>query len=139
MGAHTCWFLIMCYWHGVFFISWKSLFSSTYYSFYYLILWLFLKFQHYEGDVSDLELYFVILNNEYGEQAEEELLPGGKSTRVTNENVITFIHLVANHRLNFQVIYPHSVLFQPTALCNITIFLWRTFLCEMHIHFIVVA
>jgi len=52
-----------------------------------------------------LELYFVIVNNEYGEQTEEELLPGGKNTRVTNENVITFIHLVANHRLNFQVKY----------------------------------
>ncbi|MCD9644904.1 E3 ubiquitin-protein ligase upl6 [Datura stramonium] len=62
---------------------------------------IFLK--HYEGDVSDLELYFVIVNNEYGEQTEEELLPGGKSIRVTNENVITFIHLVANHRLNFQI------------------------------------
>ncbi|KAJ8573968.1 hypothetical protein K7X08_010479 [Anisodus acutangulus] len=59
--------------------------------------------QHYEGDVSDLELYFVIVNNEYGEQTEEELLPGGKSIRVTNENVITFIHLVANQRLNFQI------------------------------------
>lgn len=43
------------------------------------------------------------MNNEYGEQTEEELLPGGKNLRVTNENVITFIHLVANHRLNFQV------------------------------------
>ncbi|XP_068495991.1 E3 ubiquitin-protein ligase UPL6 isoform X3 [Phaseolus vulgaris] len=62
---------------------------------------IFLK--HYEGDISELELYFVIVNNEYGEQTEEELLPGGKNTRVTNENVITFIHLVANHRLNFQI------------------------------------
>ncbi|XP_075085690.1 E3 ubiquitin-protein ligase UPL6 isoform X1 [Nicotiana tabacum] len=62
---------------------------------------IFLK--HYEGDVSNLELYFVIVNNEYGEQTEEELLPGGKSIRVTSENVITFIHLVANHRLNFQI------------------------------------
>ncbi|XP_051127667.1 E3 ubiquitin-protein ligase UPL6 isoform X2 [Andrographis paniculata] len=62
---------------------------------------IFLK--HYDGDISELELYFVIVNNEYGEQTEEELLPGGKSTRVTNENVITFIHLVANHRLNFQI------------------------------------
>lgn len=59
--------------------------------------------QHYGGDISQLELYFVIDNNEYGEQTEEELLPGGKSKRVTNENVITFIHLVANHRLNLQV------------------------------------
>ncbi|KAL0457533.1 UNVERIFIED_CONTAM: E3 ubiquitin-protein ligase UPL6 [Sesamum latifolium] len=61
---------------------------------------IFLK--HYGGDISELELYFVIVNNEYGEQTEEELLPGGKNIRVTNENVITFIHLVANHRLNFQ-------------------------------------
>ncbi|XP_048570079.1 E3 ubiquitin-protein ligase UPL6 [Triticum urartu] len=62
---------------------------------------LFLK--HYKGDLSDLELYFVIVNNEYGEQAEEELLPGGREMRVTNQNVITFIHLVANHRLNYQI------------------------------------
>ncbi|CAA7388281.1 unnamed protein product [Spirodela intermedia] len=62
---------------------------------------LFLK--HYNGDISELELYFVIVNNEYGEQKEEELLPGGKNLRVTNDNVIMFIHLVANHRLNFQI------------------------------------
>lgn len=62
---------------------------------------IFLK--HFEGDVSELELYFVVVNNEYGEQSEEELLPGGKNMRVTNDNVITFIHLVSNHRLNFQI------------------------------------
>ncbi|CAL5443392.1 unnamed protein product [Camellia sinensis] len=62
---------------------------------------IFLK--HYEGDTSKLELYFVIVNNEYGEQTEAELLPGGKSIRVTNENVITFIHLISNHRLNSQI------------------------------------
>ncbi|GMI70233.1 ubiquitin protein ligase 6 [Hibiscus trionum] len=62
---------------------------------------IFLK--HYKGNISELELYFVIVNNEYGEQTEEELLPGGKNIRVTNENVITFIHLVSNHRLNFQI------------------------------------
>lgn len=67
---------------------------------------LFLK--HYQGDLSDLELYFVIVNNEYGEQTEEELLPGGKDIRVTNENVITFIHLIANHRLNFQIRHQSS-------------------------------
>ncbi|XP_028115775.1 E3 ubiquitin-protein ligase UPL6-like isoform X3 [Camellia sinensis] len=62
---------------------------------------IFLK--HYEDDISELELYFVIVNNEYGEQNVEELLPGGKNIRVTNENVITFIHLIANCRLNFQI------------------------------------
>lgn len=50
-----------------------------------------------------MELYFVIVNNEYGEQTEEELLPGGRDMHVTNDNVITFIHLVSNHRLNYQV------------------------------------
>lgn len=62
---------------------------------------IFLK--HYKGDISGLELYFVIVNNEYGEQTEEELLPGGRNLRVTNDNVITFIHLVSNHRLNYQI------------------------------------
>nr|CAD1829721.1 unnamed protein product [Ananas comosus var. bracteatus] len=62
---------------------------------------LFLK--HYQGDISELELYFVIVNNEYGEQTEEELVPGGRDLRVTNENVITFIHLISNHRLNYQI------------------------------------
>ncbi|XP_020590733.1 E3 ubiquitin-protein ligase UPL6 [Phalaenopsis equestris] len=67
---------------------------------------LFLK--HFEGDVSDLELYFVIVNNEYGEQKEEELLPGGKDIHVTKENVITYIHLIANHRLNYQIRHQSS-------------------------------
>lgn len=67
--------------------------------------------QHFKGDVSGLELYFVIVNNEYGEQREEELLPDGKNKRVTNETVITFIHLVANHRLNYQVIQPSFLKF----------------------------
>ncbi|KAI3469241.1 hypothetical protein Pfo_025904 [Paulownia fortunei] len=68
---------------------------------------IFLK--HYGGDISELELYFVIVNNEYGQQTEEELLPGGKNIRVTNENVITFIHLVANDQLNFQLLISGSV------------------------------
>lgn len=62
---------------------------------------IFLK--HYKGDIAELELYFVIVNNEYGEQIEEELLPGGKDIRVTNDNVIKFIHLIANHHLNSQI------------------------------------
>ncbi|PKI75335.1 hypothetical protein CRG98_004271, partial [Punica granatum] len=58
---------------------------------------------NYKGDISELELYFVIVNNEYGEQKEEELVPNGRDMRVTNENVITFVRLVANHRLNLQI------------------------------------
>ncbi|XP_071706652.1 E3 ubiquitin-protein ligase UPL6 [Rutidosis leptorrhynchoides] len=62
---------------------------------------IFLK--HYEGDLADLELYFVIVNNEFGEQKAEELIPDGKNVRVVNSNVIQFIHLVSNHRLNTQI------------------------------------
>lgn len=83
-------------------------FSGSYFSIEVLIFLfpIYCNLQHYEGDISELELYFVIVNNEYGEQTEEELIQGGKNIRVTNENVITFIHLVSNHRLNFQVVWP---------------------------------
>lgn len=56
--------------------------------------------------MSELELYFVVVKNDYGEQTEEELIPGGKDMRVTKDNVIAFIHLVANYRLNYQVCTP---------------------------------
>lgn len=62
-----------------------------------------LSLKHYDGDVSQLGLYFVSENNEYGEQKEEEMLPGGRDMQVTNENVIKFIHLMANHHLNSQI------------------------------------
>lgn len=75
--------------------------------------------QHYQGDISELELYFVVVINEYGEQTEEDLLPGGKDTRVTNENVITYIHLIANHRLNYQVIV-NSLMFFICILLVLT-------------------
>jgi hypothetical protein len=59
--------------------------------------------QHYEGDVVDLGLFFSVENNELGEMAETELIPGGRDIPVTNENKIKYIYLVANHRLNLQV------------------------------------
>ncbi|KAH7436454.1 hypothetical protein KP509_05G020700 [Ceratopteris richardii] len=62
---------------------------------------LFLK--RYEGDLAQLGLYFVIENNEYGEQVQVELLPGGKDLQVSNDNVLIYIHLVANYRLNVQI------------------------------------
>ncbi|GAQ90225.1 E3 ubiquitin protein ligase [Klebsormidium nitens] len=62
---------------------------------------IFLK--HYEGDVVDLGLFFSVENNELGEMAETELIPGGKDIPVSNENKIKYIYLVANQRLNLQI------------------------------------
>ena len=62
----------------------------------------FFHAQRYEGKLLDLELRFVTTNNENADQS-EELLPGGRGMRVTDHNVTTYIHLIANHRLNYQV------------------------------------
>lgn len=64
---------------------------------------MFFSLQNYNGDLSQLGLYFSIENNEYGEQMEVELMDGGKDVPVTNANKIKYINLVANHRLNTQV------------------------------------
>lgn len=37
-----------------------------------------------EGDIAELELYVLIVNNGNGEQTEEELHPGEKHIRATN-------------------------------------------------------
>lgn len=62
---------------------------------------LFLK--HYEGDVSDLGIYFVVESNEFGEVEEKELIPGGRDIPVRNADVFRYIWLVANYKLNIQI------------------------------------
>jgi ubiquitin-protein ligase E3 C len=57
----------------------------------------------YPGNVEDLALTFTVVDNEFGEAAVHELIPGGKDIAVTNENRIRYIYLVANHRLNVQI------------------------------------
>jgi len=59
----------------------------------------------YEGDVSDLALTFSISDSQLGRVREVELIPGGSSIPVTNENRISYIFFVANHHLN-RVIAP---------------------------------
>ncbi|KAI0217696.1 Ubiquitin-protein ligase E3C [Lamellibrachia satsuma] len=62
---------------------------------------LFLK--SYDGDMSELGLDFTVVNNELGEAQMEELKPGGRDIAVTNNNVIEYIHLMADYRLNKQM------------------------------------
>eukprot|EP00116_Pleurobrachia_bachei_P001628 sb/3461890/ len=53
-------------------------------------------------EIADLELGFVVDENTLGKTANIELKPGGSGIKVTKDNVIEYIHLVADHRLNRQ-------------------------------------
>ena len=57
----------------------------------------------YDGKVEDLGLYFAVEQNNYGKVELENLIPHGKDTAVTNANVIKYIHLLANFKLNVQL------------------------------------
>lgn len=62
---------------------------------------LFLK--NYSGNVEELSLNFTVVNNDFGESQVVELKPGGRDIPVTNSNRISYIHLVADYRLNKQI------------------------------------
>lgn len=57
----------------------------------------------YDGDVSDLGLDFTVMNSEFGENEVVELKPGGANIPVTESNKITYIHLMADYKLNRQI------------------------------------
>lgn len=59
--------------------------------------------QHYEGDVSDLDLTFSYDEDYLGEIITHELRPGGKSIPVTNDNKIVYIHLMAHFKMHVQI------------------------------------
>lgn len=60
--------------------------------------------KNYEGDVSELGLDFTVVNSDLGENQIVELKPGGKNIQVNAENRIEYIHLMADYRLNKQVL-----------------------------------
>ena len=47
-------------------------------------------FQHYEGDISDLDLTFSYDEDVMGRIVTHELIPGGKAIPVTNDNKYVF-------------------------------------------------
>uniref|UniRef100_UPI00358E8020 ubiquitin-protein ligase E3B isoform X1 n=1 Tax=Myxine glutinosa TaxID=7769 RepID=UPI00358E8020 len=59
--------------------------------------------KRFDGDVSDLGLTFSYEEDEMGKLVCHELCPGGKTTAVTNENRISYIHLLAHHRMYVQI------------------------------------
>jgi ubiquitin-protein ligase E3 C len=58
-----------------------------------------------KDNVENLDLNFTIDINEFGETKSIELKRGGKDIAVTNENKIEYIHLLADYKLNRQVIF----------------------------------
>ncbi|XP_064460486.1 ubiquitin-protein ligase E3B-like isoform X2 [Ornithodoros turicata] len=59
--------------------------------------------KHYDGDVLDLDLTFSLNEDCMGKLVTHELVPGGKVIPVTNENKISYIHLMAHFRMHVQI------------------------------------
>ncbi|KAM9447065.1 LOW QUALITY PROTEIN: ubiquitin-protein ligase E3B-like [Clarias gariepinus] len=59
--------------------------------------------KRYDGDVSDLGLTLSYDEDVMGQLVCHELVPGGKTIPVTNENKISYIHLMAHFRMHTQI------------------------------------
>ncbi|XP_041078998.1 ubiquitin-protein ligase E3B-like [Polyodon spathula] len=62
--------------------------------------------KRYDGDVGDLGLTLSYDEDVMGQLVCHELIPGGKTTLVTNENKISYIHLMAHFRMHTQIKEP---------------------------------
>ncbi|XP_063769305.1 ubiquitin-protein ligase E3B [Pseudophryne corroboree] len=59
--------------------------------------------KRYDGDIGDLGLTLSYDEDVMGQLVCHELIPGGKSITVTNENKISYIHLMAHFRMHTQI------------------------------------
>eukprot|EP00698_Gefionella_okellyi_P001089 TRINITY_DN1096_c0_g2_i1.p1 TRINITY_DN1096_c0_g2~~TRINITY_DN1096_c0_g2_i1.p1 ORF type:complete len:698 (+),score=143.86 TRINITY_DN1096_c0_g2_i1:1026-3119(+) len=57
----------------------------------------------YEGNVEDLGLTFAYVDNDLGDAYTVDLIENGRNTAVTNRNVVLYIHLMSNYRLNVSI------------------------------------
>ncbi|KAF3624115.1 E3 ubiquitin-protein ligase UPL7 [Capsicum annuum] len=60
--------------------------------------------KHYGGDVKDLALDFTVTEESLGKHIVIELKPGGKDTSVTKENMLQYVHAMADFKLNRQIL-----------------------------------
>ncbi|EDV22325.1 uncharacterized protein TRIADDRAFT_58816 [Trichoplax adhaerens] len=63
-----------------------------------------LSLKSYQGDIADLELNFTVVNENLGEAEVVDLKPGGQNIAVTPENLIEYIHKLADYKLNKEVL-----------------------------------
>lgn len=59
--------------------------------------------KHYEGDVADLDLTFSVDEDVMGKIITHELIPGGRTKAVSNDNKINYIHYMAYFRMHTQI------------------------------------
>lgn len=59
--------------------------------------------KHYDGDIRDLELTFSFDEDVLGKVVTHQLLPGGGAINVTNDNKISYVHLMAHYRMWVQI------------------------------------
>uniref|UniRef100_A0A8C2SIC7 Ubiquitin-protein ligase E3B n=1 Tax=Capra hircus TaxID=9925 RepID=A0A8C2SIC7_CAPHI len=59
--------------------------------------------KRYDGDIADLGLTLSYDEDVMGQLVCHELVPGGKTIPVTNENKISYIHLMAHFRMHTQI------------------------------------
>ncbi|UYV76096.1 UBE3B [Cordylochernes scorpioides] len=59
--------------------------------------------KHYQGDLQDLDLTFSLDEECMGQLVTHELVPGGRAIPVTQENRISYIHLMAHFRMHVQI------------------------------------
>ncbi|XP_030677202.1 ubiquitin-protein ligase E3B isoform X3 [Nomascus leucogenys] len=59
--------------------------------------------KRYDGDITDLGLTLSYDEDVMGQLVCHELIPGGKTIPVTNENKISYIHLMAHFRMHTQI------------------------------------
>ncbi|KAK4348442.1 hypothetical protein RND71_031197 [Anisodus tanguticus] len=60
--------------------------------------------KHYDGDVKDLALDFTVTEESLGRHIVIELKPGGKDISVTKENMLQYVHAMADFKLNRQIL-----------------------------------
>ncbi|KAJ3049351.1 hypothetical protein HK097_009641 [Rhizophlyctis rosea] len=71
-----------------------------------------ISLKNYDGDVADMGLTFSIDDDDFGTSRSVDLVPNGSHIPVTAENRRRYIHLVANYRLNTQIMRQTNAFFR---------------------------
>ena len=91
------------------------------------------KLKNFEGNISDLGISFVI--DDEITQTEIELIPGGKSIEVSNQNIISYLYHYADYKMNKTI--RNQLNSFMAGFHKIINSRWLKIFCEEEIEFIV--